>query len=99
MKLINAEVENKRLLEFIVQNYEAILYALEHQDREALEDTLSEYFDSQKVAYDVDKVMKQMEENAYFTESTFDEDGFCNDDSEKIIDLHTASLIVGGYYR
>ena len=32
--------------------------------------------------------------NCYWTQATFDEDGFCNDDSEQVIDIDRAIEIV-----
>ena len=32
--------------------------------------------------------------NCYWTQATFDEDGFCNDDSEQVIDIDKAIEIV-----
>lgn len=45
MKQIHKELEH--LLDFIVEHDTAILYALETENREVLEDVFSEYFNSQ----------------------------------------------------
>lgn len=43
----NIDLENNNLLDFIVEHDTAILYALETENREVLEDVFSEFFDSQ----------------------------------------------------
>ena len=39
-------------------------------------------------------LIKRLEKESYFTPSTFDEDGYSNDDSEEVIDLCRAITIV-----
>ena len=39
-------------------------------------------------------VIKRLEDNSFWTEATFDEDGYCNDDSEKVIGLYVAIEII-----
>lgn len=63
MRLIDADVENERLLDFITQNDSGIQYALEHKDRTMLEEIFFIYFNEQKTAYDVDKVVEQLGES------------------------------------
>lgn len=48
----------------------------------------------QPTAYDVDKVAKQLGESSHWTESTYDEDGYSNDDSEEVVLLYKALKIV-----
>lgn len=64
MRLINADVENERLLDFIAQNDSEIQHAIEHKDKEVLEDIFSEYFEGQSTAYDVNKVVEQLEKSS-----------------------------------
>lgn len=54
-----------------------------------------------KVDYDVDAVCKELEEAAFYTQPTFDEDGYSNDDSEEVIHVCTAIEIArnGGNER
>lgn len=69
MRLIDADVENSNLLDFIAEHDTGIQYALEHKDMTMLEDIFFEYFEAQKTAYDVDKVVEQLEkehEQLYF---------------------------------
>ena len=47
-------------------------------------------------AFDVDKVVKQLEESHFHTESTFDDNGYCNDDSEEVVNLNEAIEIIRG---
>lgn len=42
----------------------------------------------------VEKLISKLEEESYWTQSTFDEDGYSNDDSEEVIDLHKAIEII-----
>lgn len=50
--------------------------------------------ENQPTAYDVDKVVKELEEESFWTEPTFDEDGYCNDDSWEAVYLDKAIEIV-----
>lgn len=42
----------------------------------------------------IDRIVKELENVSYFTESTYDEDGYSNDDSEEVINLYRATEIV-----
>ena len=48
----------------------------------------------QPTAFNVDKVVEQLEKSHFHTESTFDDDGYCNDDSEEVVNLNEAIEIV-----
>lgn len=61
MRLVDADAENERLLDFITQNGSGIQYAIGHKDLTMLEDIFFDYFNSQPTAYDVDKVVEQLE--------------------------------------
>ena len=39
-------------------------------------------------------LIEELNCNCYWTQATFDEDGFCNDDSEQVIDIDRAIEIV-----
>ena len=41
-----------------------------------------------------EKIIEQLENASFWTDSSFDEDGYCNDDSEEVVDLHEAIEIV-----
>ena len=45
-------------------------------------------------AFDVDKVVEQLEKSHFHTDATFDDDGYCNDDSEEVVNLNEAIEIV-----
>ena len=49
---------------------------------------------SQPTAFNVDKVIEQLEKSHFHTDATFDDDGYCNDDSEEVINLNGAIEIV-----
>ena len=49
---------------------------------------------SQPTAFNVDKVVEQLEKSHFHTESTFDDDGYCNDDSEEVVNLNEAIEII-----
>lgn len=46
------------------------------------------------LSYDVEAVVKELEANCFWTASTYDEDGYCNDDSEEAVYLDKAIEIV-----
>ena len=50
--------------------------------------------DEQPTAFNVDKVVSELEKSHFHTESTFDDDGYCNDDSEEVVNLNEAIEIV-----
>lgn len=45
-------------------------------------------------AYDPDKVVEWLEESKMWTLPSYDEDGYCNDDSMEVVDLYDAIEIV-----
>ncbi len=49
---------------------------------------------SQPTAFNVDKVVEQLEKSHFHTDVTFDDDGCCNDDSEEVVNLNEAIEIV-----
>ena len=53
--------------------------------------------DEQPTAFDVEKVVEQLEKSHFHTDATFDDDGYCNDDSEEVVNLNEAiEIIMGG---
>ena len=50
--------------------------------------------DAQPTAFNVDKVVEQLEKSHFHTDATFDDDGYCNDDSEEVVNLNEAIEIV-----
>lgn len=48
MRLIDADTENERLLDFIAQHDSGIQYAIEHKDMTMLEDIFLDYFNEQE---------------------------------------------------
>ena len=49
---------------------------------------------SQPTAFDVEKVVEQLEKSHFHTDATFDDDGYCNDDSEEVVNLNEAMEII-----
>ena len=45
---------------------------------------------SQPTAFNVEKVVEQLEKSHFHTDATFDDDGCCNDDSEEVVNLNEA---------
>ena len=48
----------------------------------------------------MERILERLENNSFWTESTYDIDGYCNDDSQEVIDLDKAIEIVkeeGGF--
>lgn len=60
MRLVDADAECERLLDFIVQNDSGIKYAIERRDMTMLEDIFFDFFNDIPAAYDVDKVVEQL---------------------------------------
>lgn len=52
--------------------------------------------EDQPTAYDIDKIVEQMEKASHWTEPTYDEDGYSYDDEIEVIDLSDAIEIVKG---
>lgn len=82
MRLIDADAENGKLLDFIAEHDTGIQYALEHKDMTMLEDIFFEYFEAQQTAYDVYKVMEQLKEK---TELAYKRYMDCNSDTPAVI--------------
>lgn len=55
---------------------------------------ISKYIENQSTIYDIDQVVEQLEAASYRTETTFDEDGYSNDDSDEVVLLDKAVEIV-----
>lgn len=70
------------------------------RERSYMDKALCEIFetvvDEAPTAYDVDKVMKQLNDSKYWTKSTFDEDGYSNNDEEEVVNFYEAIGIVEG---
>ena len=52
--------------------------------------------EQQPTAFDVDKVVSELEKSHFHTDATFDDDGCCNDDSEEVVNLNEAIEIIRG---
>ena len=55
---------------------------------------LKDFVNRQPTAFDVEKVVSELEKSHFHTESTFDDDGYCNDDSEEVVNLNEAIEII-----
>lgn len=55
---------------------------------------LKDFVNRQPTAFNVDKVVEQLEKSHFHTDATFDDDGYCNDDSEEVVNLNEAIEIV-----
>ena len=55
---------------------------------------VKELIKEQPTAFDVDKVVEQLEKSHFHTDVTFDDDGCCNDDSEEVVKLNEAIEII-----
>ena len=55
---------------------------------------VKELIKEQPTAFDVDKVVEQLEKSHFHTDATFDDDGYCNDDSEEVVNLNEAIEII-----
>lgn len=86
MRLIDVDAENSKLLDFIAEHDSSIQYAIQLKDMTMLEDIFFEYFESQSTAYDVDRVMGQLEEKALehaINGQQFGEDGLYLEEEEE----------------
>ena len=57
-------------------------------------DRIIDMLNSQPTAFDVEKVVSELEKSHFHTDATFDDDGCCNDDSEEVVNLNEAIEIV-----
>ena len=55
---------------------------------------VKELIKKQPTAFDVEKVVSELEKSHFHTDATFDDDGCCNDDSEEVVNLNEAIEIV-----
>lgn len=65
MKLINATIQPKFLTNYISQRKSTFIRVLEEGDNDFLLALLMDYFTEQPIAYDVDKVINQMEKDKF----------------------------------
>ena len=64
MRLIDAEIRSKRLINYILERKETFARALEKGDNDFIFAMLMDYFDKQPTAYDVDKVVQQLDDRS-----------------------------------
>ena len=57
---------------------------------------VKELIKEQPTAFDVEKVVSELEKSHFHTDATFDDDGYCNDDSEEVVNLNEAIEIIRG---
>ena len=55
---------------------------------------IQDVIDEQPTAFDVEKVVSELEKSHFHTDATFDDDGYCNDDSEEVVNLNEAIEII-----
>ena len=55
---------------------------------------LKDFVNRQPTAFDVEKVVSELKKSHFHTDATFDDDGYCNDDSEEVVNLNEAIEIV-----
>lgn len=89
MRLIDAD----KLMEDIIKICKCQPY-LEGMQSEIV--YIQDVVDEQPTAFDVDKVVEQLEKSHFHTDATFDDDGYCNDDSEEVVNLNEAIEIIRG---
>lgn len=65
MKLIDAIIQPKSLTEYILERKSTFIRVLEEGDNDFLLALLTNYFTEQPTAYDVDKVVNQMEKDKF----------------------------------
>ena len=57
---------------------------------------IQDVVDEQPTAFDVEKVVSELEKSHFHTDATFDDDGYCDDDSEEVVNLNEAIEIIRG---
>lgn len=62
MRLIDAKEQADRITKSIIENRDIFIKILESKDNDYLFGLMIRYFDAQPTAYDVDKVLEQLEE-------------------------------------
>lgn len=62
MRLIDATIQPKFLVEYILERKSTFIRVLEKGDNDFLFGLIMDYFDEQPTAYDVDKVVEQLED-------------------------------------
>ena len=87
MRLIDAD----KLMEDIIKICKCQPY-LEGMQSEIV--YIQDVVDEQPTAFNVDKVVEQLEKSHFHTDTTFDDDGYCNDDSEEVVNLNEAIEII-----
>lgn len=87
MRLIDAD----KLMEDIIKICKCQPY-LEGMQSEIV--YIQDVVDEQPTAFNVDKVVEQLEKSHFHTDATFDGDGYCNDDSEEVVNLNEAIEII-----
>lgn len=65
MRLIDAMIQPKSLTDYILERKSTFIRVLEEGDNEFLLALLTNYFTEQPTAYDVDKVINQMEKDKF----------------------------------
>ena len=79
----------------MVMTQDWFLEILATQDsKSAIKKDIENCIDNIPTAYDTEKVVEQLEEASHWEEPTFDEDGYCNDDSWEVVYLDRAIDIV-----
>ena len=89
MRLIDAD---KLMQDLADEMLAKALDMLNYDDVEYMIDKLA----SIPTAFDIDKVVEQLEKSHFHTDATFDDDGCCNDDSEEVVNLNEAIEIIRG---
>lgn len=65
MKLIDATIQPKSLTDYILERKSTFIRVLEEGDNDFLFALLTDYFNEQPTAYDVDKVVSEMEKDKF----------------------------------
>lgn len=91
MRLIDADLLKKNIAKWLQGGdpQETVMVELD----DILVSVIME-IEEQPTAFDVEKVVEQLEEASHWEEPTFDEDGYCNDDSWEVVYLDKAMEIV-----
>ena len=91
MRMINETALSEAIRDYFIKKIEEGKYKVDVVDCHA---DIQAILRRQPTAYDSDKVVKQLKKTSYWTEPTYDEDGYSHDDEIEIIDLSDTIEIV-----
>ena len=78
------------MMEFAIMNQETAIYRI----KRCIEHELPTVNEKEIISKPMERIIERLEKEKHSTLPTFDEDGYCNDDSWEVVDLDIAIEIV-----